>query len=282
MSQRDLDPAILPWSVEAESTVLGGLLLNNDAWDRVSDILEAKHFYDHRHSAIFSSITNLIAANKPADVMTVFDDLQRSGEHESVGGLAYLNGLAQYVPSANNARRYAEIVAERALMRWMLEAAEKVKEITTATGTGTVAERLNEAVEQFQSLQVHRGRQMPRHIREGAAAMLARIDELATGRAQPGIATRIPGFDRLMSGGLKPGKQIVLAARPSIGKSSLALALLLNLARDGYPSGLSVAGDGGIRADRSRGVEHRSDRPRSVDAGQAQRRAMVRHDGRRR
>jgi replicative DNA helicase len=235
MNPRDLDPTMLPWSVESESSVLGGLLQDNEAWDRVSDVLEPKHFYEHAHGLIFGVISGLIVASKAADVVTVYDALEKQGKGEEVGGLAYLASLAQYVPSASNIRRYAEIVAERAVMRGMLESADKAKELATAAGAGTVAERLNEAVQLFQGLQVHRGRQVPRHISEGAVAMLARIDDLAAGRRTPGLPTRIPGFNRLLSGGFKPGKQVVIAARPSIGKSSLALAILLGLAQDCEP-----------------------------------------------
>src|SRR5690606_31315236 len=108
---------IPPHSIEAEQSVLGGLLLDNSAWDRASDLLNESDFYRHEHQLIFSAIQQLINASKPADVITVFEQLQMQGKGAEVGGLAYLNNLAQSVPSAANMRRYAEIVRERAVLR---------------------------------------------------------------------------------------------------------------------------------------------------------------------
>ncbi len=104
---------IPPHSIEAESSVLGGLLLDNGAWDRVGDLLNDSDFYRYEHRLIYSGMTTLINASKPADVITVYEHLQSLGKSEEVGGLVYLNSLAQYVPSASNIRRYAEIVRER-------------------------------------------------------------------------------------------------------------------------------------------------------------------------
>ena len=104
-----------PHSTEAESSVLGGLLLDNQAWDRVGDLLIESDFYRFEHRLIYAGIAKLVNASKPADVITVYEHLQSIGKSEEVGGLAYLNALAQYVPSASNIRRYAEIVRERAI-----------------------------------------------------------------------------------------------------------------------------------------------------------------------
>ena len=108
---------IPPHSIEAESSVLGGLLLDNNAWDRVGDLLKESDFYRFEHRLIFTAVSSLINASKPADVITVYEALQSLGKAEEIGGLAYLNALAQYVPSAGNIRRYAEIVRERGILR---------------------------------------------------------------------------------------------------------------------------------------------------------------------
>src|SRR4051794_16235624 len=105
---------IPPHSIEAESSVLGGLLIDNAAWDRVGDLLTDNDFYRYEHKLIYSGIGALVNASKPADVITVYEHLQALGKAEEIGGLPYLNSLAQYVPSAANIRRYAEIVRERA------------------------------------------------------------------------------------------------------------------------------------------------------------------------
>jgi len=106
-----------PHSVEAEQSVLGGLLLENEALDRIADILTPGDFYRHDHRLIFEHIAKLIEHNKPADIVTVAESLDNAAELSAVGGLAYLGALAQNTPTAANIRRYAEIVRERAIMR---------------------------------------------------------------------------------------------------------------------------------------------------------------------
>jgi hypothetical protein len=106
-----------PHSVEAEQSVLGGLMLDNTAWDRIADRIAAEDFYRHDHRLIFQQILRLVDQSKPADAVTVYEALQLHGQAKECGGLAYLNALAQNTPSAANVRRYAEIVRERAILR---------------------------------------------------------------------------------------------------------------------------------------------------------------------
>ena len=115
-----------PHSIEGESSVLGGLLLDNAAWDRVGDILMDGDFYRYEHRLIYAAIGALVNASKPADVITVFEHMQNQGRAEEIGGLAYLNSLAQYVPSASNIRRYAEIVRDRSLLRKLVSASDEI------------------------------------------------------------------------------------------------------------------------------------------------------------
>ena len=115
-----------PHSIEAEQSVLGGLLLDNGAWDRAGDLLTDGDFYRYEHRLIYAAIGALINATKPADVITVYEQLQGLGKAEEVGGLAYLNSLAQYVPSASNIRRYAEIVRERSILRKLVSASDEI------------------------------------------------------------------------------------------------------------------------------------------------------------
>ena len=107
---------IPPHSVEAEQSVLGGLLVDNTAWDRAGDLLNADDFYRFEHQLIYAAIGALANASKPADIITVYEHLQSLGKAEDCGGVKYLNALAQSVPSAANMRRYAEIVRERAIL----------------------------------------------------------------------------------------------------------------------------------------------------------------------
>ena len=115
-----------PHSIEAEQSVLGGLLLDNAAYDRVIDLLGAEDFYRFDHRLIFQNITKLVAAGKPADVITVFESLSLVGKAEEVGGLAYLNALAQNTPSAANIRRYAELVRDRSVLRKLITVSDEI------------------------------------------------------------------------------------------------------------------------------------------------------------
>ena len=117
---------IPPHSIEAESSVLGGLLLDNQAWDRVGDLLIDSDFYRYEHRLVYAAVGKLINETKPADVITVYEALQRQGKADEVGGLPYLNSLAQYVPSAANIRRYAEIVRERSVLRKLVSASDEI------------------------------------------------------------------------------------------------------------------------------------------------------------
>ena len=108
---------IPPHSLEAESSVLGGLLLDNTSWDKVDDLLSENDFYRYENRIIYACVQSLINANKPADVITVYETLQNQGKSEEIGGLAYLNSLAQFVPSSANIRRYGEIIRERSILR---------------------------------------------------------------------------------------------------------------------------------------------------------------------
>src|SRR5438105_7925330 len=129
ISERDDEVARLrvpPHSIEAEQSVLGGLLLDNSAWDRAGDLLTDSDFYRFEHRYIYAAIGALVNATKPADVITVFEQLQSLGKAEECGGLVYLNALAQSVPSAANLRRYAEIVRERAVLRKLVAASDEI------------------------------------------------------------------------------------------------------------------------------------------------------------
>src|SRR4029434_1489961 len=112
-------------SIEAEQSVLGGLLLDNTAWDRIADLIGTADFYRQDHQYIFAAISRLVDASKPADSVTVFEALRNTGRAEQAGGLVYLNSLAQNTPSAANIRRYAELVRERSVLRRLVTAGDE-------------------------------------------------------------------------------------------------------------------------------------------------------------
>jgi replicative DNA helicase len=238
MNPHDLDTAALPrvppHSAESEAAVLGGLLLDNAMFEHVGDLLAAEDFYRHENRLVFAAIAGLIGAGKPADVVTVFDGLQGAGKAGEAGGMQYLNALAQYVPSAGNMRRYAEIVRERALLRAMIGAADEMAASAFSPCGADAGALLDRALGRLQSLQLRGAPSRPVAVESLAVSFIDRVQALADGQAQPGIPTRIPTLDRMLGGGVKPGKQIIVAARPSVGKSSFAEQLCLTLASDGH------------------------------------------------
>ncbi|HET6718379.1 MAG TPA: DnaB-like helicase N-terminal domain-containing protein, partial [Rhodocyclaceae bacterium] len=128
-----IDPAIAalrvpPHSIEAEQSVLGGLLLDNNAWDKIGDVVSESDFYRDEHRRIFRAIQKLMERSKPADVITVSEALENAGDKDSTGGLAYVSELASNVPGASNIRRYAEIVRERAVLRQLVTAGDEISE----------------------------------------------------------------------------------------------------------------------------------------------------------
>ncbi len=229
---------IPPHSIEAESSVLGGLLLDNGAWDRVSDLLIDTDFYRYEHRLIHGAIGALINATKPADVITVFEHLQNQGKAEEVGGLSYLNSLAQYVPSAGNIRRYAEIVRERSILRKLVSASDEIATNAFNPQGRPVADIVDEAEQKIFNIgeQGSRMKQGFQGMDSLVVALLDRVQEMAD---NPNDVTGVPtGFYDLdrMTAGFQGGDLIVLAARPSMGKTALAINIAEHVAlHEGLP-----------------------------------------------
>ncbi len=229
---------IPPHSIEAESSVLGGLLLDNGAWDRVADLLIDADFYRYEHRLVYGAIAALINATKPADVITVFEHLQNQGKAEEIGGLSYLNSLAQYVPSAGNIRRYAEIVRERSILRKLVSASDEIATNAFNPQGRPVADIVDEAEQKIFSIgeQGSRMKQGFQSMDTLVVQLLDRVQEMAD---NPNDVTGVPtGFydlDRLTAG-FQAGDLIVLAARPSMGKTALAINIAEHVAlHEGLP-----------------------------------------------
>lgn len=223
----------LPWSCEAEQAVLGGMLIDNSALLRMADVpLRADHFFHATHRMIWSVMLEMSARQLPLDVVTVFD---RLGEQAAeVGGLAYLNAVAQSVPSAANIRRYAEIVRERALQRDIIATADRAMTIARQPG-GDAASKLDQVATLFSQVDRPTARSAPRRLGDLMTARLEHWQSLSEGETTPGIPTGLDNLDKALTGGLKPGKVIVLAARPSVGKTSFAQHIGLTVAAAGHP-----------------------------------------------
>jgi replicative DNA helicase len=241
MAQPDSQIAHLrvpPHSIEAESSVLGGLLLDNAAWDRVGDLLTEGDFYRYEHRLIFGAIAALVNASKPADVITVAEHLERAGKAEEVGGMAYLNGLAQFIPSAGNIRRYAEIVRERAILRKLVATGDEIAASGFNTQGKPVAQILDECEQKVMQIGEEGARMKTgfQSIDDLVVQYLDRVQELADNPSDlTGVSTGYFDLDRMTSG-LQAGDLVVLAARPSMGKTALAINIAEHVAlHEGLP-----------------------------------------------
>ncbi|MDH6168171.1 replicative DNA helicase [Variovorax boronicumulans] len=227
-----------PHSIEAESSVLGGLLLDNGAWDRMGDLLVDGDFYRHEHKLIYAAVGGLINASKPADVITVFERLQSLGKADEIGGLVYLNSLAQYVPSASNIRRYAEIVRERSILRKLVSASDEIATNAFNPQGKPVDKILDEAEQKIFNIG-EEGSRMKQGFQSMDALVVELLDRVNEMAENPnditGVRTGFHDFDKMTSG-LQPGDMIVLAARPSMGKTSLAINIAEHVAlNEGLP-----------------------------------------------
>lgn len=242
VSGRDAEVSSLrtpPNSYEAEQSVLGGLLLDNSAWDRAADLITASDFYRYEHRLIFQAMGDLVQATKPADVITVHERLQSKGQAQECGGIAYLNALAQSVPSAANLRRYAEIVRERAVLRKLIEASDDIATQAFNPQGRAVSTILDESESRIFKIgeEGSRGRQGFHEITPLLVQLMDRVSELAANGAEEvtGVRSGFYDFDR-MTAGLQPGDLVVLAARPSMGKTALAINIAEHVAvQEGLP-----------------------------------------------
>jgi replicative DNA helicase len=229
---------IPPHSIEGESSVLGGLLLDNDAWDRVGDILQDADFYRYEHKLIYAAIGTLVNGSKPADVITVYEHLQSQGKAEETGGLAYLNSLAQYVPSASNIRRYAEIVRDRAILRKLVSASDEIATNAFNPKGRPVADIVDEAEQKIFNIgeQGSRNKQGFQGMESLVVSLLDRVQEMADNPSDvTGVPTGFYDLDRSLSG-MQAGDLIILAARPSMGKTALAINIAEHVAlNEGLP-----------------------------------------------
>lgn len=221
-----------PHSIEAESSVLGGLLLNNRAWEKVCDLLTDGDFYRLEHRLIFAAVGSLLNADREADIVTVFVELQKRGTAEQAGGLAYLNSLAQYTPSAANMRRYAEVVRERAILRRLVVVSDEIATKAFNPDGSSVAAILDEAEQKILTVGKTRGSDSGWvGAFEGMVAHGAVLERRAAGELAA-WATGLPDLDEYLEGGLRPGELVIVGARPSMGKTALGLSIGVNMARD--------------------------------------------------
>lgn len=225
---------IPPHSVESEQSVIGGLLIENAALDRVADILSASDFYRHDHRLIYQHINQLINSSKPADIITVAESLENSAELSGVGGIAYLGALAQNTPSSANIRRYAEIVRERAVVRQLIEVSSGITD-SAFNPQGRDAKNLLDEAE-LKILKIAESGQRTSQgfssVQDLLPGVINRIDDLFQldhSNGVTGISTGFLDLDTYTSG-FQPGDLIIVAGRPSMGKTAFSINIAENIA----------------------------------------------------
>ncbi len=221
-----------PHSLEAEQSVLGGLMLDNEAWDRAGELVTAEDFYRRDHRLIFAAVRMLAEEGNPFDVVTLAEALDQSGELEDAGGIAYLNPLAVNTPSASNIKAYANIVRERSVLRQLLKVANEIADTAYHPEGRKVHELLDEAEKKVFEIadQGSRNRKGFVGMKELLVKAVDRIDYLfQQDEAITGITTGFADFDGKTSG-LQRSDLIIVAGRPSMGKTTFAMNLAENAA----------------------------------------------------
>ena len=223
-----------PHSLEAEQSLIGGILLDNQAWERVADLVADVDFYRDDHRRIYRQIARLIDLGKPADVVTVFEALEKNGEAEQAGGLAYLAEIAANTPSAANIRRYAEIVRERAILRKLVAVGDEIAASALSPSGKEAKTLLDEAEAKVFEIAEAGARHASGFvsIQPILKQVVDRVQELYD-RDNPSEVTGVPtGFVDLdeKTSGLQPSDMIIVAGRPAMGKTTFAMNLAEHIA----------------------------------------------------
>lgn len=219
-----LTAKVPPHSVDAEQSVLGGLMLDNRAWDNVVDRIREDDFYRHENKLIFRAIGRLIEQSKPVDVLTVSENLREMHELDQIGGEVYLFELANNTPTAANIIAYADIVRERSVLRQLIAAAGDIADNAFNAQGRSITELLDSAERSVFSIAEKGSRAAgPVSVKEYLAKTMDRIDTLFhSDSAITGMPTGYTDFDNMTSG-LQPSELIIIAGRPSMGKTTFAM-----------------------------------------------------------
>lgn len=223
--------ALPPHSVEAEQSVLGALLIAPDAIDDVADTIGPDDFYSAAHRAIFEEVRGIVAAGRPADVMTVADALQARGRLDTVGGLPYLGALAQGVPAVANVRHYAGIVRDRSVRRRLLELSAEVARAAHTRDGRSAADLLDDVVRRAGAIAEDAAPDDVVDLVELVPLVVEEVERRAQGEKPPGLTTGLADLDALILG-LQPGDLVIVGGRPSMGKTTLAMQFATHAAID--------------------------------------------------
>jgi len=220
---------IPPHSIEAEESVIGGVLLDNEAFDRIADVVKPEDFYVERHARILSAMASLSDSAMPMDAVTIAERLRQRGDLERIGGVAFLLELSERVPTAANVEHYARIVKEKATIRRLIRASTEIidRAYDTSVETDDYVDRAEQAIFEISEQARHAG---PMRIDSLVVQSLSKIDKLIERQSTiTGVPTGFEDLDR-MTAGFQPSDLIIVAGRPSMGKTAFCLNIAANVA----------------------------------------------------
>jgi replicative DNA helicase len=224
----------IPHSIDAEHAVIGAILLRSGAIDEVG-ALKPGHFYAEAHREIFRLMQAMASKGRQIDVITLAEAIDDAGLAEITGGLAYLGQMASNTAGSSNVRRYAEIVINKATERELLAAAEAIREAVGSVGT--TKDKLNQAQQLVMAIHESQQQKQPRLIGEALDDYVSTLERRHGGEIR-GMSTGFADIDRVLSGGLQDGNLVIVAGRPSMGKSAFTSCVALHVARDGNPAAI--------------------------------------------
>ncbi|MES1932859.1 replicative DNA helicase [Salinisphaera shabanensis T35B1] len=221
-----------PHSIEAEQSVIGGLLLSERAWDEVAGRINEEDFYRKDHRLLFRGLADLADTGQPRDLVTLTEWLRSRGLLDKAGGASYLGNLAADIPGAANIRAYADIVRERSIMRQLIRAGDMITGMGFDTHGLTAADLLESAEKEIFAIaeRGRRGGEGPQGLNSILTKAVNRIEKLVANEGSfSGLPTGLHNFDK-MTNGLQPADLLILAGRPSMGKTSFAMNIVENVA----------------------------------------------------
>ena len=223
---------IPPNSLESEQSVLGGLLLHNEAWEQVADALTADDFYNASHRLIFNAISLLLEHDNPADILTVKERLKKTGEEESVGGFAYLAQIAENTPSVSNISTYAKHVRELSVYRQLIIVSHEIADTAYRPKDIELQELIDFSERKIFNIaeQITRGKQDVTNVKDITRSVVIKVQEWENNEGGlTGLETGFTDLDNMTSG-LQNGELIIIAGRPSMGKTAFAMNIVGNVA----------------------------------------------------
>ncbi|MCA9772063.1 MAG: replicative DNA helicase [Myxococcales bacterium] len=239
MASPSENPQLPPQNLEAEQSILGAILIDNDALDWVGDSITPDDYYRESHRQIYQAMTRLSTRNEAIDVITLSEELGKTGHLDVAGGMTYLMTLAETVPSAANVGHYAKIVREKAIIRRLLSATNEITRAVHAEGADAQS-LLDEAEQRIFEVSQVRARQSMVPVKDVVTDVFHQINELFQNPdSVTGLPTHYYELDE-KTGGLQRGDLIIVAGRPSMGKTALALCMGLRIATSEAPAGVAV------------------------------------------